>query len=206
MNAGAGPATAKLDERDQIVRLRAGDNAAAAEFVRAHTPRALGVARRLLRNDDDAREVVQEAFLSFFRGLANFRADAALSTWLHRIVVNAALMRRRSAQHRYERTADDLLPQFDETGHRQNVRPAWSRSAEELVGDAEVRALVQQKIDQLPPAYRTVIILRDIEQFETEEVAAMLDDTPGAVKTRLHRARQALRALLEEEPSLCPEK
>ncbi len=196
--------TPMSDESNLVRALRARDPAETERFVRSQSPRALSLARRFLRNEEDAREVVQEAFLSFFRSLDEFRGQAALSTWLHRIVVNSALMRRRRASNRLERQIDDLLPKFDETGHRLSVGPAWAISADEQLATQELRDIVRRRIEELPESYRIVLILRDIEQLDSEVVAEMLETTPNALKTRLHRARQALRTLLEEEPSICP--
>ena len=99
-----------------VARLRAGDESAYAELVRAQGPRMLAVARRLLRSDDDAADAVQEAFISAFRAIGNFEGGAKLSTWLHRIVVNAALMRLRNRARRPEVSIDELLPKFVEDG------------------------------------------------------------------------------------------
>jgi len=182
-----------------VARLCANDPAECERFVRAQTGMALAVARRFLRNEADAHEAVQDAFLSFFGSLPSFRHGSALTTWLHRIVVNAALMKRRAKLRRPETTIDDLLPKFLEDGHRADPQPAWRQSTADLVASAEARAMVRQKIDELPEDFRNVILLRDIEQLDTGETAQLLGDTPGAIKTRLHRARQALRTLLERE-------
>lgn len=186
-------------ERELLDALRKNDPSACEHFVRTHASMAIAVARRFLRNEADSHEAVQDAFCSFFRSLKAFRGDAALATWLHRIVVNAALMKRRTRKRRPESSIDDLLPAYYEDGHRMDPRPAWRRSTGDLVADQEVLALVRRKIDELPEDYRNVILLRDIDQIDTAEAARLLGDTPGAVKTRLHRARQALRTLLERE-------
>jgi RNA polymerase sigma-70 factor (ECF subfamily) len=156
----------------------------------------LAVARRFLPNESDARDVLQEAFLAAFRAIDGFTGGAKLSTWLHRIVVNAALMKLRSRRRRRESAIDDLLPRFAEDGHHAEGVVAWDTPADELVESGEVRALVRAAIAELPDAYRTVLLLRDIEERDTEETATLLGLTPQAVKTRLHRARQALRTVL----------
>ena len=92
---------------------------------------------------------------------------------------------------------DDLLPTFDETGHHARPVRQWEDQALLRLGREETRVQVRACIDRLPAAYRTVLLLRDIEELDTEETAKQLGITPGAVKTRLHRARQALRTLLE---------
>jgi RNA polymerase sigma-70 factor (ECF subfamily) len=187
----------------ELERLRAGEPDAFETLVREHGGRMLSVARRLLRHEDDAQDVVQEALLAAFRALPRFEGQSRLSTWLHRIVVNAALMKLRSQRRRPEAPIDDLLPRFDETGHRLDERAPVPMPDEEL-DRAALRKRVRRCIDQLPESYRTVLVLRDVEELETAEVARLLDSSEGAVKTRLHRARQALRTLLERELEAVP--
>jgi RNA polymerase sigma-70 factor (ECF subfamily) len=194
-----GTAEGTGDEAALVAALKSGDEAAFETLVRAHTGRMLAVARRLLPDGDDAEEAVQRAFVMAYRGLPDFQADARLSTWLHRIVVNAALMMLRARRRRHEIAIDDLLPRFDdsEAEHHLGTIAPWRRTAEDEAVLAETRALVRGAIDRLPPNYRDVLLLRDIEQLDTAETAEALSVTPNAVKTRLHRARLALRALLD---------
>jgi RNA polymerase sigma-70 factor (ECF subfamily) len=159
----------------------------------------LATARRLLKTDADAHDAVQEAFLSTFRAIDQFTGTAKLSTWLHRIVVNTALMKLRSQRRRPEESIEDLLPHFDEQGEWLTAPTGWETPSEILLQRQETRALVRQCIARLPDTYRTILLLRDIEDLETEEVARTLGITANAVKIRLHRARQALRTLLEQE-------
>ncbi|HLF55736.1 MAG TPA: sigma-70 family RNA polymerase sigma factor, partial [Thermoanaerobaculia bacterium] len=126
--------------------------------------------------------------------------QSRISTWLHRIVVNAALMRIRSRKARPEETIEPLLPTFLDDGHSTVFFHPWQESADEMLVRAETLARVRAAIDRLPEAYRTVLLLRDIEELDTAEVAEMLGVTPNAVKIRLHRARQALRTLLDPRP------
>lgn len=179
--------------------LRRGDNAAYDSFVRQHTGRAIAVARRLLRNEDDARDAVQDAFLQLFRSIESFRGDANLSTWLHRVVVNAALMKLRSASRRPETSFDELLPVFDEDGHHADPMQVAPLSAEAMIDRQQQHAMVRACIAQLPDQYRAIITLRDFEELDTGEVATLLGITENAVKIRLHRARQALATLLKRE-------
>jgi RNA polymerase sigma-70 factor (ECF subfamily) len=178
-----------------LAALRDGDAAAWEAFVRRHGPRMLATARRFARGEDEAEDVVQEAFAQAFKALKSFRADAQISTWLHRIVVNAALMRRRSASRRPETSLDDLLPTFDSDGHHASPIPTMPDDPESLVGRAEVRIKIRRCIDELPESHRTVILLRDIEELDTAETAEILGVSENAVKVRLHRARQALATL-----------
>lgn len=189
-------AAVDAEETALLERLRAGDEVAFEGFVRTNTGRLLAVARRLVPTEEDARDVVQEAFLSAFRSLPRFEGGSKLSTWLHRIVVNAALMRLRTRRRRPEESLDALLPSFLEDGHHTERYAGWPEAADKALERAEVRALVREQVNQLPETYRTVLLLRDIEGMETEDVAAALGLTPNAVKMRLHRGRQALRTLL----------
>lgn len=177
-------------------RLRAGEEEAFEQLVRENTGRLLAVARRLLPSEEDARDVVQEAFLSAFRHLSRFEGGSKLSTWLHRIVVNAALMRLRTRRRKPEESLDALLPAFLEDGHHAERFSGWAEPADRALERTEIKQLVRQQIDRLPETYRTVLLLRDIEGMEIDEVAASLGVTTNAVKMRLHRGRQALRSLL----------
>jgi RNA polymerase sigma-70 factor (ECF subfamily) len=189
--------TPLADERALVTALRANDESAYERLVRSQLPRLLAVTRRILGNEDDARDAVQEAFLSAFKGLARFDGTSRLSTWLHRIAVNAALMKIRSPRRKPEQPIEGLLPRFLEDGHQADPPAAWQESAEEVLSRKEARERVRRAIEELPESYRTVILLRDIEELDTEETARLLGVSEGVVKTRLHRARQALRTLLD---------
>jgi len=180
-------------------RLREGDDAAFDELVRLAGGRMLAVARRMLHREEDAQDAVQEAFLSAFKSLDRFDGRSQLTTWLHRITVNCCLMRMRSQRRRGgpERSIDDLLPTFLSDGHQTRNTAPWQPDAASGIERTEVRDLVREKIDELPEAYRVVLLLRDIEEISTVETATALGLSVNAVKTRLHRARQALRTLLE---------
>jgi RNA polymerase sigma-70 factor (ECF subfamily) len=184
------------DEQALVAGLRAGDERAYERVVRLHSPRLLAVTRRILQNEEDARDAVQDAFLSAFRSLGSFHGGARFSTWLHRIGVNAALMKLRSRQRKQELPITDLLPKFLGDGHPAEPAAPWE-PVEKLLERQETRELVRRYIAELPEDYRTVLLLRDIEELDTEQAAEQLGINPGAVKTRLHRARQALRTLLD---------
>ncbi len=191
--------TEMVSEQSLVSALRAGSNDAFETLVRLYMAQLLRVARRFLKNEEDARDAVQDAFISAFRSIQKFEAGAKPSTWLHRIVVNSALMRLRTKRRHPEEDLDELLPRFAADGHQVKETVDWSMSAEEMVQQAEMRELVRKLIDQLPDSYRVVLLMRDIEEMSTEETAAALGITATAVKVRLHRARQALRALLDKE-------
>ena len=190
---------ATVTEAELIDRLRAGDDDAFAELVHIHSGRLLAAARRLLRNDEDAADAVQEAFMAAFRSIDGFQGTARLSTWLHRIVINAALMKIRGSSRRPEESIEDLLPRFDADGYWATEVHSWGASSDDLLERRETRMLVRRCIDRLPETYRTVLVLRDIEDLGTEEAAEQLGISSNATKIRLHRARQALRTLLDRE-------
>lgn len=185
------------DDLALVERLRAGEDAAYEELVRTYGGRLLAVARRFLSSEDDARDALQDAFLNAFRSIDRFEGHAKLSTWLHRIVVNACLMRLRTRRRKPETSIEDLLPNWQEDGHPERPASAWRTDALEALQRSELQALVLEKIQLLPDGYRNVLMLRDIEDLDTEETAEAMGISQGAVKTRLHRARQALRELLE---------
>lgn len=184
-----------LAELALLDRLRAGDGDAFEVVVQRYGGRMLAVARRLLRDEEDARDAVQDAFVSAFRGLGRFEGGAQLGTWLHRIVVNAALMRLRRRRRRPEMPIEDLLPRFDAEGH-QAPRPERALFPDEQTERHELLRLLRATVEQLPDGYREVYLLRDVDELSTEETAAALGITPNAVKIRLHRARQALITLV----------
>jgi RNA polymerase sigma-70 factor, ECF subfamily len=175
------------DETDLVARLRAGDNAAYAQLVLVHTDGMTAVARRFFGDTPDAAEAVQDAFVSAFRAMNAFEGTAKLGTWLHRITVNACLLKLRG------RKRSRLVPLEDE------AHVTDTPASDNALSQTEMRSRVRAGVEQLPEAYRTVIQLRDLEGLSTEETAARLGTNCGAVKTRLHRARQALRTILEPQ-------
>ena len=189
-------ATPVGDEATLVAQLRAGDEAAFEQVVRAYGGRLLAVARRIVGTEEDARDVVQDAFMNAFKSLDRFEGNAKLSTWLHRIVVNAALMKLRTRKRKPEQSIESMLPSFLDDGHHEERFQSWEEPVDKLMERAENRQLVRQQIDALPEGYRTVLVLRDIEGLDTEETAKVLGLSVNATKIRLHRARQALRTLL----------
>jgi RNA polymerase sigma-70 factor (ECF subfamily) len=195
MNSMMTIAEVSNDDIDLIDRIRRSDQRACEELVRKFGGRMLAVAKRFFRNEDDANDAVQDAFLSAFGSLDRFAGKSALGTWLHRIVVNACLMKIR--KNKNEESIDPLLPQFDETGHHRQHPVQWEDTVHQAAERSELAEHVRACIDRLPQQYRSVLLLRDIEELDTAETARLLDCTPTNVKVRLHRARQALRTLLE---------
>ena len=187
----------RLDtDADLVARLQRGEDAAFEALVRAHTGRLLSVARRFLGNEADAEDAVQEAFLRAFKSIHTFEARAQLHTWLHRILVNTALMKLRERRRRPTESIDDLLPVYSANGHQTVASRDWSDAVLER---KETAGIVRQAIAMLPDQYREVLVLRDIEEKDTAEAAEILGTTSNVVKVRLHRARQALRTLLDRE-------
>ncbi len=185
-------------EQILVMRLKAGDADAFEELVRTAGGRLLAVARRFLRDEEAARDVVQETFLSAFRAIQGFDGHSQLSTWLHRIVVNAALMRLRVRQRRAEQSIEPLLPSFADDGHHAEPVMSWTDCPERAFEQKEMRAVVRSAIGELPDSYRTVLLMRDIEGLSTQEAADTLGISENALKLRLHRARQALATIVRK--------
>lgn len=189
-----------------VYRLKAGNSQAFEEMVRKFGGRLLATARRYLRSDDDAQDALQDAFLCAFRSISAFKGDSHLSTWLHRIVINSALMHLRASKYHPDSVGvnvEELAPRFDRNGNWLDGC-SFNMPVDFFLEVAETRSLVRRCIDQLPDIYRVVLILRDIDDLETSDVADLLGLKASAVKVRLHRARQALKALIERELMFCP--
>jgi RNA polymerase sigma-70 factor (ECF subfamily) len=190
-------ARSRAAEIDQLAQLQAGDARAFEVLVRDHSPRMLATARRFFHCDADAADAVQDALLAAFKAIRRFKGNSQLGTWLHRIVVNSCLMNRRSRDRRPTVAVDERFGRPCNVSHREELSGGSDDSPSEVVSAAELRRQVRQCINRLPELYREVLLLRDIEEFDTELTARLLDVSPGVVKTRLHRARRALRQLLE---------
>ncbi|MCB1742557.1 MAG: sigma-70 family RNA polymerase sigma factor [Gammaproteobacteria bacterium] len=185
-------------EREIVEGLRRGDEAACRVLLTTQGPRLLAVARRLV-GEHDAADALQDAMLNALRQIQSFRGEARLATWLHRITVNACLARMRRAHTRLEGSIEDLLPEFDTTGHRLDISPGWPELPEDAAARHEIREVVRRCVARLPDGYREVFVLRDVEGLAGVEVADMTGLSTNAVKIRLHRARQALRTMVEAE-------
>ena len=183
-------------DTELVARLQRGDDTAFEAVVRAHGGRLLAVARRFLGNEEDARDAVQDAFIRAYKAIHTFEARAQLYTWLHRILVNTALMKLRERRRRPTESIEDLLPAYATDGHQAVASRDWSDAVLER---KETAAIVREAIALLPDQYREVLVLRDIEEKDTAEAAEILGTTSNVVKVRLHRARQALRTLLDRE-------
>jgi RNA polymerase sigma-70 factor (ECF subfamily) len=200
MSAMAVPHPSWETEEQLVTGLRSGDDEAFVHVVRRYGGPLLATARRYLRNEEDARDVLQESLLRAHQAIDRFEGGSTLSTWLHRIVINSCLMRLRRSRRHPEDSIEELLPVFLDEGHSAGGPfVSWSDDAISVLERKELCARVRGAIDRLPETYRTVLLLRDLEELDTAEVAGLLGVTENAVKIRLHRARQALRTLLDQD-------
>ncbi len=185
-------ATAQWSEGELVRQISAGDPQALTHLLQTYQERVTRVLCPILRNPMDAEEVAQDVFLTVIAKIDQFRQVSSLATWIHRIAVNAALMRKRRHKNA-DLSLDDLaLPTLP------LERPAgdWPAALDDPALRSEAQALIAAAIDRLDGKYRTVFILREVEEFSTATTAEILDLSPAAVKTRLHRARLFLRAEL----------
>ncbi|MCH9693564.1 MAG: RNA polymerase sigma factor [Gammaproteobacteria bacterium] len=173
------------------------DDAAAELLVRENIAWMLDLAERLLRDRGLAEDVVQESLISALRGLGDFKGESALKTWLHRITTNTAISKLRKLKRVAEESIDDYLPVFDQNDCRLELPWTQLVSLQELLETEEIREHVAKGISTLPDSYRIILQLRDIEGYSTAETAELLELSTDNVKVRLHRARSALKKLLE---------
>jgi RNA polymerase sigma-70 factor (ECF subfamily) len=185
-------------EAELVAGLKSGSEAAYEELVRTYGPALFAVARRYLPVEQDAQDALQEAFVNVSRSIRGFAGESRLSTWLHRVVVNCALMRLRSRRRHPEVPIQDVL--LEDVAHAGQA--SWEWTASEILGQRELRQKVRDAVAALPESSRTAIVLRDVEGLELAEVARLLGIAVSTVKVRLHQARRTLRALLE--PQLAP--
>jgi RNA polymerase sigma-70 factor, ECF subfamily len=185
-----------MTEGALIEGLRSGDEHVFETLVRTYGGRLLSVARRMLNNEEDARDAVQDAFINAFRARATFKGEAKISTWLHSIVVNTSLMKLRTRKRKAEEPIESYLPRFLPDGHHTQQYASWAEPVDVALGRKATAERVRSAIETLPETYRTVVLLRDIEGFTTAETAEIVKTTPNAVKIRLHRGRLALRTLI----------
>ena len=191
-----GPAMsdAVLEDRALLERAQSGDMDAFEALVERHKDRLYGLALRMTRSEADAAEVVQDTFLAAYQNLKNFRGESAFGSWVHRIAANHALMRLRHQRVVEAATEEMRSPEFTERGSLAEVPDVdWGRGADDKVLDEELGRAIRQGTDALPEGYREVFLLKDVEGLSYEEIAEMMGISVPAVKSRLHRARLALR-------------
>ena len=188
----------KVSDRELVKHLREANTDAAEALVNTYGAQAHRLALRMTGNEADAEEVVQDALWSVVRKVEMFRGDSALGTWIYRITANAAYDNLRRRRRQREVLWDDLPPAFDDEGRQ--LQPVDDRSAKS--GDpavqTELRTVLTTTIDELPAEYRTVFVLHDVDGMSHPDIAATLDLTVPAVKSRVHRARLLLRRRLRD--------
>jgi RNA polymerase sigma-70 factor (ECF subfamily) len=177
-----------------VARAKAGDAGAFAELVQRYERRVYRLARNITRHDEDTEDVLQEAFLKAYEHLDRFQGQSAFYTWLVRIAVNEALMKLRKRKADLTVALDDPLELGDEVLQREIA--VWEDNPEERYSHEEMHKILDDAIDSLKPDFRTVFVLRDIEELSTGETAEVLGISIPAVKSRLLRARLALREKL----------
>jgi RNA polymerase sigma-70 factor (ECF subfamily) len=179
-------------DRDLAKSAAAGDMVAFEELYRRHNRRVYALCLRMTRSVEEAEDLTQEAFIQLYRKIGSFRGDSAFSTWLHRLTVNQVLMHFRKRSVKMERTTEEgETPEQTVKGtENPNQMPVIDRIA------------LDRAIAQLPPGYRTVFLLHDVEGHEHEEVARILNIAVGTSKSQLHKARMKLRSLLKQQISL----
>lgn len=195
--ADLAPVTAQTPEEELIARAAAGEGAAFEQLMRRNNQRLFRTARSILKDDGEAEDAVQDAYLRAWRALPEFRAQSRLSTWLVRIVANEALGRLR-------RTKAQVIPlEAAMSSHDHEIQAAFAddpeRNPDRLLARAQVRALLESRIDQLPEMYRTVFMLRAVEELSVGETAEALGMPEATVRTRFFRARALLREGLAGE-------
>lgn len=182
-----------------LARILGGDTRAFSELMRKYNRRLYRVARSILRDDAEAEDALQDAYLQAYRALPDFRGESALGTWLTRIVMNAALARHRKAGRLAEVIALGADLTMDDQPDAEPSTPDTAAQPEHSALRAEARRLIEAKIDELPEAFRTVFMLRALEELTVEETAATLGIPEATVRTRHFRARALLRAALASE-------
>ena len=195
----AGPAAPTDDEL--VTRARNRDLAAFETLVERHEERLYRVAMRLLRNETDAQEVLQDALVSAWQNLEGFAGRAQFGSWIYRVTVNAALMLLRSRRRRPTVSVEDMTPTALDAAVSESHMGSgsdWSKRPDEQLQSGELKQHVEVALDALPETLRLVFVLRDVEGLSTEETADVLGISIANVKTRLHRARLALRGAIGE--------
>lgn len=183
-----------MNEAQLVAQAREGDFGAFEALVNASEGKVYGHLLRLTGNPEDARDLLQETYLSAYRHLGSFKGDAAFTTWVYRIATNHALMRLRKKNPETVGLDEIAVPSHEELKGR--TISDWAINPRDAVLRSEVRRVLDEAVQSLPPTYRAVVVLRDIQDLDTRETAEILGISEGAVKTRLHRARIFLRELL----------
>jgi RNA polymerase sigma-70 factor, ECF subfamily len=192
VNAAQSPKTAT--EADVIRLAQAGDAAAFERLYQLHGRRVYALCLRMVGNPADAEDLMQEAFLQLFRKIGTFRGESAFSTWLHRMTVNVVLMRLRKKTLPAASLEETTEPDEETGGPRKDIGAPDLR-----LSGAVDRVNLERSIEKLPPGYRTVFVLHDVQGFEHNEIAGIMGCSVGNSKSQLHKARTRLRELLQED-------
>jgi len=188
-----------VHEERLIAALRAGEEWAIEAVIRTAAGRLLAAARRLCRDEEDARGAVRSGLSSAFRSFDQFGGGMLIDAWLYRIVVDTAMLRLRSQRRIPEQSIAHLLPAFHDDGRHMEPCQDWGLPADRLLERDGMAATVRACVARLPEIHRTVLVLRDIEELSAQEVADALGTTAPAVNAHLHQARQALSTLLRKQ-------
>lgn len=183
-----------FDESPLVLRAREGDNTAFTELVNRYQRKIFRLAKNITQNDEDAEDVLQESFLKAYEHLPEFHGDSKFYTWIVRIAVNESLMKLRKRKSSRTVPLDEPMDSGEDTLVREIA--VWDETPEQQYSQDEMRDILEKAIESLKPDYRTVFVLRDIEELSTEETAAALEISIPAVKSRLLRARLQLREKL----------
>lgn len=187
-----------ISESELLRGLRAGDAAAYRRLVSLYSARIYNVALKLLGDEQEAEDVLQETFLSAFQAMSRFEGRSQLSTWLYRIAMNASLMRLRKRDHMTTFSLDQPPDDADDQEVMSRHLEDWSNVPDDQILTAEAREVMDRAIAELPESLRAAFVLRDIQGLSGAETADILGITVQAVKTRLHRARLHLRDRLSD--------
>ena len=186
--------TVAWTEAEAIRRAQAGDSTAFEFLYQLHSRRVYALCLRMMSNPADAEDLMQEAFLQLFRKIGTFRGESAFSTWLHRMTVNVVLMRLRKKSLPTDSLEETLEPDAENSGPKRDVGAPDLR-----LSGAVDRVNLERSIEKLPPGYRTVFVLHDVQGYEHNEIADIMGCSVGNSKSQLHKARTRLRELLQEE-------
>jgi len=192
-------AAPRVERRERLIQGQVSISAlsAAERLVTTYGDRAYRLAMSITGNGQDADEVVQDAFWTVIRKIESFRAESAFGSWLYRIVANAAYQKLRSWRSRRRDVSwDEVLPAFDEQSRHVMPMADWSPRVDDPSVQTELRVALTAAINELPTAYRTVVVLRDVEGLSNPEIAEIMGLSVPVVKTRVHRARLFLRKQL----------
>ena len=187
------PTEVELGEAEAIRRAQQGDAQAFERIYRLHNRRVYALCLRMVGNTAEAEDLTQDAFLQLFRKIATFRGESAFSTWLHRLAVNVVLMRLRKKTLAETSLDEPTEPDEENSGPRKDIGGPDLR----LSGSVD-RVNLERAVEQLPPGYRSVFVLHDVQGYEHNEIAVIMNCSIGNSKSQLHKARMRLRELLQE--------